>query len=243
MIIDKYKYDEYLHLKKHVNNIDSCIIELKSNLNKDIEINNELKEYLLKNNMKLGTIAAMSYSTVGGLANIGIDGQRRSFFTAENNVWLKSIMSNLVLSELSGLLLDVAGYTLIFCGDYNHASIGDNGSFGKVEYTYFLSNMTEEQRQISFKQPTLSDCGYDSYLGDIFYKKKIQVLKLKRKKVEKALRHLVRQAPQVQKQRSKVMNLKEEEFKRKILMSISEKKRVNIFINLIKFIYVKNGLV
>jgi hypothetical protein len=136
----------------------------------------DIKEYLLKNNMKLGTIVTMSYSTLGSLANYGIDGERKSFYTEENNKWLKRTMSDFVVSELSGLLIDVEGYTLTFCGDFGNATMGDNGAFGSAEYTYFLSNITEDQRQLIFKQPAaLSDCEYDALLGDVFYKKKIKV--------------------------------------------------------------------
>lgn len=53
VVIDKYKYDEYLHLKKNIIKIDSSIIDLKNNLNKDFEINNELKEYLVRTNKSI----------------------------------------------------------------------------------------------------------------------------------------------------------------------------------------------
>lgn len=135
----------------------------------------ELKEYLIKNNMKLGTIVSLSNSATGGLSNIVLDGQRVAFTSATNNQWLKAIMGELVISELSGLLLDVAGYTLSYCGDYNHATIAENGSFGKMEFTYFLSNITEEQRQILFKAAPISDCSLDGFLGDVLYKKKLQI--------------------------------------------------------------------
>jgi hypothetical protein len=135
----------------------------------------DFKDYLLKNNMKLGSLVSMSYSQLGGLANYGLDGQRTSFFYEENNKWLKRTMSSFVVSELSGLLLDVEGYTLSFCGDFGHATMGDNGAFGSAEYTYFLSNITEAQRQLFFQQPVLSDCENDALLGDVFYKKKIKV--------------------------------------------------------------------
>ncbi|MEN9898054.1 MAG: hypothetical protein RLZZ66_1703 [Pseudomonadota bacterium] len=135
----------------------------------------DFKDYFLKNNMKLGTLVSMSYSQFGGLANYGLDGERKSFFYEENNKWLKRTMSNFVVSELSGLIVDVEGYTLTFCGDFGHASMGDNGAFGTAEYTYFLSNITEAQRQLFFQQPVLSDCEYDALLGDVFYKKKVKV--------------------------------------------------------------------
>ena len=139
------------------------------------KIHKDLKEYLLKNDIKLATVIGMSYSTIGGLANVGMDGQRRNFFTAENNLWLKNILGLYITSELSGVILEAPGYTLSFCADYNHAIISENGTFGKIEYNYYLSNMNEEQRQKLFKQPVLSDCSYDHLLGDIFYKKRIQI--------------------------------------------------------------------
>jgi hypothetical protein len=97
----------------------------------------DLKDYLSKNNIKLGTTGSVSYSTAAGagLNNIVLDGQIRNFSSAEHINWIKGAMSELLISELSGLLLDVAGNTLSICGDYNHAVIGENASFGKVEYT------------------------------------------------------------------------------------------------------------
>ena len=138
----------------------------------------ELKNYLLKNNMKLGGFVMLSGSpnTTYGLGNVGLDGDRKSFFvTDENKNWLRNTMKSFVLSEFSAFMYDSEGLNLSYCGDFANAIIGDNGEFGTIEYTYFLSNMTEVQRQIFLKQQALDDCNYDAVLGDVFYKKKVKV--------------------------------------------------------------------
>ena len=137
----------------------------------------ELKNYLLKNNMKLGAFVMLSGSpnTTNGLGNVGLDGDRKSFFvTDENKTWLRNTMKSFVLSEFSAFMYDSEGLNLSYCGDFANAIIGDNGEFGTIEYTYFLSNMTEVQRQIFLKQQALGDCNYDAVLGDVFYKKRLK---------------------------------------------------------------------
>jgi hypothetical protein len=146
----------------------------RHNLSKSDNLH-KFKEYLTLNKVKLGAFVDISNTASGALSHVLLDGQVKSMTSIENSSWLKSAMVNLVQSELSGITINSPGINLIYCGDYTNAVIGENGSYAKVEYIYFLSNMTEEQRQIFLKFPMPQDCNIDYLLGDVFYKKKLHV--------------------------------------------------------------------
>jgi hypothetical protein len=139
------------------------------------DIHRDIKEYLKQNRITIGTIISSSNLPTGSLGNIVLDGVGKSIATQDGTKWGRDIMSMLIISELTGLIVEKAGYVLTYCGDYTHSSIAENGVSGSVEYTYYLSDMTEEQRQSMLKLPMQSDCGLDSYLGNLIFKKKIRV--------------------------------------------------------------------
>ena len=137
----------------------------------------DMKNYLLTNNLKLGSIVIISWSQVSGLANFMVDGISNNLFTTpENRQWLRATMDDFVTSEFAAFVKsDAEGIFLNYCGDFANASVGNNGTTGVVEYTYFLTNMTDIQRKNVLTQSGLSDCNYDAVFGDIIYKKKIKV--------------------------------------------------------------------
>ena len=133
------------------------------------DIHKSLKEYLLKNNIKLNGMNYISNVPTGALGNIALDGQMKSMVSLDNNKWFRATMDMLLSSEMAGFILEAPGYQLSYCGDYTHAIVGQNGTYFKMDYTYFLSKTTEQQSKQTINM--LSDCNYDSFLGDVFYKK------------------------------------------------------------------------
>ncbi len=136
-----------------------------------------LKAYLKENNIKLGALVYRSNLPNGGLGSIVLGGKLYDFTSKEQNDWIKTVIVNLPNTELSGLYLEGAGYTLTYCADFTHAYIAEDAISGSMDYTYFLTKMTENDRQSYLKSKgMLSDCAIDGMLGSVFYKKKIHVI-------------------------------------------------------------------
>ncbi len=138
----------------------------------------ELKEYLLNNDIKLYPIVFVSNSPSGALGRIPANGTVLSLVSKDNIKWLQDSMNTLINSELQGVVLnkyDADALILTYCGDYTHATIGENGNMGSMEFSYFLSKMSDKQRKKMFNSPMQSDCAIDLFLGDVFYKNKIRV--------------------------------------------------------------------
>ena len=134
-----------------------------------------LKEYLKQNNIKLSLLIYKSNLPSGALGAVLLGGQIVNYTSKVQNKWLVGNMTILPSMEFSGLSQDAAGYTLTYCGDFTHANIGEDAQSGSMEYTYFLSKMTINDRQLFLKSGMLSNCELKEELGNIFYTKKINV--------------------------------------------------------------------
>ena len=118
----------------------------------------EIKEYAISNNIKFIPIHILSNANTNSFV---INGVAQNLITLEGNKWLASIMDELVQIELATVRSNSAitnAYTLTYCGDYTHMSMGENGSSGKMEFSYYLSNFSDEQRNNFLVPRTFSDC-------------------------------------------------------------------------------------
>jgi hypothetical protein len=133
------------------------------------------KEYLKQYNIKLDLFIYKSNLPVGELGAVMLDGQILNFTSKATNDWLDGVINTLPSIEFSGLSQAAAGYTLTYCGDFTHANIGEDAQSGSMEYSYFLSKMTMNDRQFFLKSQMLSNCEVKEILGNVFYMKKIHV--------------------------------------------------------------------
>jgi hypothetical protein len=135
----------------------------------------EIKEYAISNNIKFILIHTSSNANTNSFV---INGATQNLITLEGNKWLGSIMDELVITELATVRANSVTpnvYTLTYCGDFTHMSMGENGSSGKMEFSYYLSNLSDEQRGSFLVPRTYSDCAISGFLGDVFYKNKVEV--------------------------------------------------------------------